>query len=275
MVSTDQLIKAIDNPAKALQFIYQNHISRFSVNKYEDGYLDSLFEYTTIYPSEYRTYIREIENNDSIREAETRLREKMKVGARPVPRSVAMYILTRHLKPDVCIETGVRHGDSTVYILEALKENGNGHLYSIDIPSLHLPENKSPGWIIPESSRERWELIIGKAQDELPPLLEEVEGVELFFHDSHHKYPQMSWEFDTVLPHMEDGVIAAHDVNKNHAFLELCSQTNSPVNVVEPYRLGSDGLFGFAVVGENNQDEMVHSVEDGDHHQEGARTNWK
>ena len=44
------------------------------------------------------------------------------------------YIVTRVLKPKFIVETGVGIGISSMFFLEALKENECGTLYSIDLP---------------------------------------------------------------------------------------------------------------------------------------------
>jgi hypothetical protein len=48
----------------------------------------------------------------------------------------AIWCLTRHLCPRNLIETGVAHGVTSRFILEALKLNASGHLWSIDRPPL-------------------------------------------------------------------------------------------------------------------------------------------
>ena len=72
----------------------------------------------------------------------------------------ALYVLTRILKPEIVIETGVFHGSSSFSILSALNENDNGYLYSIDVPSSKLPPGKEPGWIVPEHLREKCDLLL-------------------------------------------------------------------------------------------------------------------
>ena len=48
----------------------------------------------------------------------------------------AAYTAVRHLKPDSVVETGVARGVTSRVVLEALKQNGVGHLWSIDLPPL-------------------------------------------------------------------------------------------------------------------------------------------
>jgi hypothetical protein len=47
-----------------------------------------------------------------------------------------IWCLVRHLRPRKIVETGVAHGVTSRFILEALKRNGDGHLWSIDLPPL-------------------------------------------------------------------------------------------------------------------------------------------
>ena len=47
---------------------------------------------------------------------------------------IPLYFLVRELKPEKIIETGVHRGVSSLFILQALEDNGKGELYSIDLP---------------------------------------------------------------------------------------------------------------------------------------------
>lgn len=265
MVNRSRVIKTMDNPGSALSHIYSKirrsiSDSRLDTGHYRSGHLSDLFSYTNIEQEDVDRYVDEIEVNKQILKANERL-SKIDSGYRPPARSVGLYILTRYFKPNVCIETGVRHGESTVYILEALRQNGEGELHSVDVPSPQLPDGESSGWIIPKESRGPWTLTLGKSQNELRPILDTIGSIDMFFHDSYHKYPLMKWEFNSALEYMDEGVVASHDINRNHAFLELCSNVDSTVNIVEPYEIGGKGLFGFAFVGDKVQDEGIKTAE--------------
>ena len=152
---------------------------------------------------------------------------------------VRLYALTRKLRPHVAVETGVCNGFSTAFLLLALKRNGDGALYSIDLPEIAgtdyepgtfwegkqgaaIPPGKEPGWMIPAALRERWQLTIGRSRDELPPLLERLGSIDLFVHDSEHSYECMDFEFRAVWPTLrEGGALVADDWNWNDAFSEL------------------------------------------------------
>ncbi len=86
-----------------------------------------------------------------------------------------LYCLNRVTKPDIVVETGVAHGHSSLCILNALAMNGKGRLTSIDLPNNDLDKpynvenfNKEPGWIIPDSLKNYWDLQLGNAKKILP-----------------------------------------------------------------------------------------------------------
>ena len=50
------------------------------------------------------------------------------------PSCIALYTLSRSIKPGIVVETGVASGISSAYILRALDKNNHGKLFSIDLP---------------------------------------------------------------------------------------------------------------------------------------------
>lgn len=163
-----------------------------------------------------------------------------------------LYALLRDRKPETVVETGVCNGHSTAIVLQALDRNDHGRLYSIDLPETTtgspdasafwqgkggaaVPGDKEPGWVIPEELRDRWELILGRSQDELDPLLEELGTIDAFLHDSEHSYECMSFEFQTAYPALtEGGLLVADDVNWNTAFEDFASQAQAPIRYLSP-----------------------------------------
>ena len=59
----------------------------------------------------------------------------------------ALYLLVRAAQPQRVIETGVLYGASSAAILAALKHNGQGELYSIDLGN--PPHEPPPDFFIP------------------------------------------------------------------------------------------------------------------------------
>lgn len=137
----------------------------------------------------------------------------------------SLYLLTRLIKPDCIVETGVASGASSAYILRALHDNKNGQLYSIDLPPDNLPKGKTSGWIVPQSLRSRWRLYIGDTKELLEPLLHKLGGIDCFIHDSLHTYEHMMWEFRTAWKYLQHGgLFVSHDVGANDAFFDFMNE---------------------------------------------------
>lgn len=161
-----------------------------------------------------------------------------------------IYMLIKKYQPSVMVETGVARGTSSAYSLQAMEENGNGTLYSIDLPAQVAEVNANEtskqdsnktyeladgqvhghydvGYLVPEYLRNRWELILEDARVALPNLLTELGEIDIFYHDSLHSYEHMKFEFETAWPHLkEGGLLLSDDVLWNNAFHEFCKQQN-------------------------------------------------
>lgn len=147
---------------------------------------------------------------------------------------IRYYCLMRKLEPDTVIETGVRHGQSTLFILAALQMNKHGSLISIDYPLredeasdelIHrnpncvIPAGKDPGWIIPEQLTKRWKLFEGPSQQHLVDVLSNMEDIDVFIHDSEHSVNCMLFEYEAAWPRIgHTGVLISDDINSNNAW---------------------------------------------------------
>jgi predicted O-methyltransferase YrrM len=152
-----------------------------------------------------------------------------------------LYNAIIELEPHTVVETGVCNGASSYVILSALETNGKGQLHSIDYPfyanedlekfrqetfdgyrGAAIPADKEPGWTVPESLRSRWELIRGRSQDRLPLLLEDLDSIDIFLHDSEHSHDCMTFEYSRVWPVLEEGgLLVSDDTDWNNAFSEF------------------------------------------------------
>jgi len=145
-----------------------------------------------------------------------------------------LYDLCLRMRPEKVVETGVHHGVSTAFILNALKQTG-GRLYSIDLPNVkYQTDNQSrqddvllgaePGFLVPQHLRVNWELLIGDSRQLLPTLLRSIGPIDIFHHDSMHTYEHMKFEFEAVWPHLRDGgLLLSDDVDWSRAFEDFCS----------------------------------------------------
>jgi predicted O-methyltransferase YrrM len=162
-------------------------------------------------------------------------------------RKGALYLLTRLFRPAVVVETGVWFGFTSAQILRALADNReDGALYSIDKPEHPydladgspfrelLPEACPTGFVVPATLRDRWELRLGTARDLLPKLLDRLETIDMFFHDSEHSYENMTFEFHAAWDHLAPGgLLVADDVGWNGALHDFCRKERVQPAVVK------------------------------------------
>ena len=118
----------------------------------------------------------------------------------------AVWCVAQHARPEVVIETGVAHGVTSRVVLEALRQNDLGHLWSIDLPfpfdhRLHA----ETGVAVPDSCRPRWSYVEGSSKQRLPPLVAKVRHVEMFIHDSLHTAKNTMFEMKQLAPAMPSG----------------------------------------------------------------------
>jgi predicted O-methyltransferase YrrM len=142
-----------------------------------------------------------------------------------------IYVLCRTIKPITVVETGVASGVSSAVILQALEDNSEGLLHSIDLPNMDpkstLPPGKETGWIIPVELKKRWNLIIGNSIKKLPVLLQRLGTIDLFLHDSEHTYANMLEEYTLSWPHIKRGrILLSDDVHDTTAFQDFCKHVS-------------------------------------------------
>jgi hypothetical protein len=149
---------------------------------------------------------------------------------------LALYGVIRATRPLVAIETGVLHGLTSAFVLQALERNGVGRLHSIDYPSYAetgpsnrdgynatLPPRRQPGWSVPDKLHPRWSLQLGPSRDLLPALLSKIGPIDFFCHDSEHTYATMDMELRLAWPSLRDGAILVCDnIESCTAFFDFC-----------------------------------------------------
>lgn len=156
------------------------------------------------------------------------IRELLTEGGRPYYAQfrapLELYALTRLLRPDHVVETGVSSGVSSAHFLLGLRRNGSGRLHSIDLPTrqrgarfsardspVALPPGRETGWAVPRGLRARWDLRLGASETILPGLVEELDSVGLFLHDSWHSPSHLTFELTTVRPKLSPGAVVLAD----------------------------------------------------------------
>ena len=135
-----------------------------------------------------------------------------------------LFAIARLLRPEHIVEAGVSSGVSSAHFLAALRRNRRGRLHSIDLPThqrgerlgrnespVAMPPGRESGWAVPDRLRERWDLRVGPSQELLPKLVREVDRIGLFLHDDLHTSEHLTFELETVRPHLAPGAVVLAD----------------------------------------------------------------
>jgi predicted O-methyltransferase YrrM len=190
-----------------------------------------------------------------------RTQEHLAVGAHAIPQDSPLprvhvsdlalgrlvYALCRALRPDIVVETGVAHGQSSALILAALRANDAGALHSVDLP----PEpNAAPhvGSLVPPDLRDRWHLHVGRSRQVLPHLLADLGKIDLFLHDSRHTYRNIRRELRSVTPRLTmPGLVIADDVERNSAWARWVADARPAWSTVVQQQ--GSRAYGAAILG--------------------------
>lgn len=138
-----------------------------------------------------------------------------------------LYSICKILKPDKVVETGVAYGLGSTFILQSLKENQKGKLFSIDDVFRPWESKNMIGSIIPDDLKSNWEIHFGTSKNKLKSILESLGEIDIFFHDSLHTSKNMLFEFNTVWPFLKKGgFLLSDDIGSNNSFYEFYSAKN-------------------------------------------------
>lgn len=124
--------------------------------------------------------------------------------------------LVLHMSPEVVVETGVANGASTRRILSALSHNrGTGKLISCDIDDRVATAELM--------ANPMFEFVKIEAQRDFSDLVERLDKIDIFYHDSDHSYDHQLFEYSTVWEKLPDGgILVSDDINWSYAFLDFC-----------------------------------------------------
>lgn len=160
----------------------------------------------------------------------------------------AAWCAVAHVKPEVAIETGVAHGVSSRVMLEGLRHNGSGRLWSIDLPfpfdhRLH----GQTGAAVTDECRPLWTYLEGTSRTLLPRLVGETRHAELFVHDSLHTARNTLFEMEQIAKIMPaGGVMIIDDIGSHRGFVQFIKRHPEYQTIVCDSD-DSEGLFGIAV----------------------------
>jgi len=132
----------------------------------------------------------------------------------------AVWCMTAHVHAQRVLETGVARGITSRAVLERLARDGEGALWSIDLPALnHEGWAGELGLAVPDELRARWTLVEGSSRQRLEGLLRELGALDVFVHDSLHSERNMRFELERVWPAVRaGGGVVVDDVHQNAGF---------------------------------------------------------
>lgn len=211
----------VDNYYRLLARIRSGAISKEKAGASRDGFVRDAARMFEVEPGMVEDLFEEVRRDPALHRVRQQISERREVRRADGTSSAfdleSLYVLSRLSRARTIVETGVLYGGSSAYFLAALERNGNGHLFSFDLPRDGAREDT--GNLVPDSLRHRWTLTFGDARSTLPAFFEDVSEIDLFNHDSLHLYSHMLWEYGRAWKHIRPGgLLTSHDVLLNPAF---------------------------------------------------------
>lgn len=121
-----------------------------------------------------------------------------------------LYALVRAIKPNICLEIGTHRGFSTNYIIQALKDNGFGHLWTTD-PFEYGASNS-----ITFEDRIWCDFLKQKGCD-----VKLKDKIDFVFVDGFHTLDDVYPEIKNILPQLSDNaVVVFHDAQNEKTNIE-------------------------------------------------------
>lgn len=150
-------------------------------------------------------------------------------GLTPFPDALYLYLLVREYKPETIFEIGTWVGTSALFMAEALKKNGTGHIYTCD---------SNEYYILPEEYAELVTPITGHSDAVLADL--KTKGTQFDFMFIDGNLTSQSTQLIAETTH-ENTVFAIHDFvlpdDKGiQAFLRLPQKKHYGLAVPHPYQ---------------------------------------
>lgn len=145
-----------------------------------------------------------------------------------------LYSLSEYLRATRVVETGVAYGWSSLALLLSVATRPEGRVSSIDLPYLHLANDRFVGVAVPAELRGRWQLFRMADREGLPKALTNLGQIDMAHYDS-DKSPagrlfayQLIWE--SLRP---GGILISDDVGDNLAFRDFCLDGNIRPTVIQ------------------------------------------
>jgi predicted O-methyltransferase YrrM len=157
-----------------------------------------------------------------------------------------LYFITRYLKPEIVVETGVAAGFSSHAFLSAIAANKAGSLYSSDFPYFRLPRpERYIGIVVQESLKSNWSLYLEGDEVNLSKIFQQVNKVDIFHYDSDKSYSGRAFAMSKAKSKISrSGVILMDDIQDNSYFYDYIEREQPESWHVFEFRGKYIGLIG-------------------------------
>jgi predicted O-methyltransferase YrrM len=141
--------------------------------------------------------------------------EIKEVSEMSVEESLFLNGLLRYYRPTKVLEVGVAAGASSCVLLNAITQNENAALYSVDIATEYYQDHKKlSGWKAKElfPDARQWDLKLGV---DISEVINEIgSGIDFVLLDTVHVHPAETISFLSIFPYLKkDAIVVLHDIN--------------------------------------------------------------
>ncbi len=159
--------------------------------------------------------------------------------AHELPQGALLYLLVRSAAPHRVVETGVRPGYTTAWILAALEAAGAGELVSLGpgptAGRANAVQHVSVGQFVPPSLRGRWTLALGNSEERLREILATGPRIDLFLYDNGPDPARARFELRAAWDALSArGILLAHRIDAGPAWAEFCGRQGVPAQTLDP-----------------------------------------
>ena len=147
-----------------------------------------------------------------IRDEERIIREVPQDDSTHIEEKMILHNAILELKPEVIVETGTHRGLTTLYMLEAVLENGKGHIHSFD--PFEWGQN---GNFRKFPELEKLVTFYQQRGDSC-----EVKDIDFAFIDGWHEKLEVLSEMSKIFPNLKDGAhVYFHDTNGSNIHCDV------------------------------------------------------